>query len=186
MSEENISRKDFLKKGFFNFFNFIQENIGDSINILPPIPIRPPGAIEESKFLDTCVKCGKCVSSCEQKSIKTTSSENILTLGYPIIIPSERPCFVCDEQSCMNSCPTGALVLTPPKQIKMGIAIVNENKCITYQGKECDTCVKSCPFPSDAIRINENKHPLVTNSCIGCGLCEYFCDYKAIKIKSNR
>lgn len=186
MSEENISRKDFLRKGFFNFFNFIQENIGDSINILPPIPIRPPGAIEESKFLDTCVKCGKCVLSCEQKSIKTTSSENILTLGYPIVIPSERPCFVCDEQSCMNSCPTGALVLTPAKQIKMGIAIINENKCITYQNKECDACVRSCPFPNEAISITEEKHPLVTKDCIGCGLCEYFCDYKAIKIKSNR
>ncbi|MFN8673468.1 MAG: 4Fe-4S dicluster domain-containing protein [Candidatus Sericytochromatia bacterium] len=183
--EKDIGRKDFLKKGFFQVFNFFQDIFGE-VNSLSYSPIRPPGAIEEKKFLDTCVKCGSCISACGQSSIKFAGIEASFLIGYPIIIPSERPCFACDDLSCMKACPSGALQLTEKNNIKMGTAIVNKEKCITYSGKDCDICVKSCPFPQEAIFINENKNPIVNDSCIGCGLCEYWCEYKAISIKSNR
>jgi ferredoxin-type protein NapG len=146
VSEDNITRKDFFKKGIFKLFNFIQETVGDNLGVLSYAPIRPPGAIEESKFLDTCIKCGKCVEACEQNSIKFAGLEGVFVAGFPVVVPSERPCFVCDEQGCMNACPSGALQITPKKEIKMGLAIVNKENCITYQGKECNVCVISCPY----------------------------------------
>ena len=184
--EEIVSRKDFLKKSVFKLFGFIQENFADNLGILGYSPLRPPGAIEEKDFLDTCVKCGKCATSCTQSSIKMSGLEAGFIAGYPVIIPAERPCFVCDDLSCMKACPTGALQLTDKLNIKMGIAQINQDKCITYKGKECNICVLSCPYPDEAIFINDDKHPVVNKSCIGCGLCDYWCDYNAITIKSFR
>lgn len=184
--DEVLSRKDFFKKGFLKFFGFIHENIGDNLGFISYSPIRPPGAILEKDFLDTCSRCGKCIEVCPQKSIKFAGVEATFTAGYPVIIPQEKPCFICDDLSCMKICPSGALVLTEKENIKMGYAEVITDKCVTYQGVECNTCVNSCPFPQDAIYIDEEKHPVVTDKCTGCGLCDYWCEYKAIKIKSYR
>ncbi len=186
--DNNVDRKDFIKKGFFKLFGFIHENFGDSLSlgILSYSPLRPPGAIEEKSFLDTCLKCGKCVEACPQDSIKLSGFEAKFIAGYPVVNPSDRPCFVCDDLSCMKACPSGALQFTEKHDIKMGIAKVNQDKCITYEGKECSICVIACPFPDDAIFINDKKNPVVNKSCIGCGLCEYWCDYDAITVSSYR
>jgi ferredoxin-type protein NapG len=186
MSEEIISRKDFFRKGFLKLFHIVHETVGDNLGVLSYSPVRPPGAIAEKEFLDTCIKCGKCVDSCEQQSIRFAGIEAGFLAGFPVVVPSERPCFVCDDLSCMNSCPSGALNLTDKFNIKMGLAVVNTDKCITHQGEECNICVISCPFPGEAILIDPQKHPQVNQSCIGCGLCEYWCDYNAILVKSER
>jgi len=186
MSEDIISRKDFFRKGFSKFFSFLHETVGDNLGVLSYSPVRPPGAIEEKVFIDTCLKCGSCVKACEQESIRFAGIEAGFLVGFPVIVPNERACFVCDDLSCMKASPTGALLLTPENEIRMGTAIISKEKCITYEGKECSICVSSCPFPEQAIFINAEKHPQVTDSCIGCGLCEYWCDYNAIKIKSFR
>ncbi len=186
MSDELLSRKDFFKKGFSKFFQFLHETVGDNLGVLAYSPVRPPGALEEKEFLDTCVKCGKCVDSCEQESIRFAGIEAGFLVGFPVVVPSERACFVCDDLSCMKACPSGALNLTDKFNIKMGIAVVNKDKCITYNGEDCRVCVTSCPFPEEAIFIDQQKHPFVNKSCIGCGLCEYWCDYDAIRVKSER
>lgn len=188
MSDDTVSRKDFLKKGVFKLFGFIQETFGEHLDLGPLSysPIRPPGAIDEKIFLDTCVKCGKCAEACPQNSIKMSGIEASFVAGFPVVVPSERPCFVCDDLSCMKACPSGALQFTEKIHINMGIAKVNSDKCITYEGKECNICVTACPFPEEAIYLNKEKNPVVNKSCIGCGLCEYWCDYNAITIKSNR
>ena len=186
MQEETVSRKDFFKKGILKAFGFLQENFGDSLGIISYSPIRPPGAIDEKDFLDTCVKCGNCVDVCPQNSIKFSGLEAGFVAGFPVVKVNEKPCFVCDDLSCMKNCPTGALVLVPKEEIKMGYAEVIQDKCITYQDKECNICVTSCPFPEVAISIDENKHPLVTDKCTGCGLCDYWCEFNAIKIQSYR
>ncbi|MEK7433025.1 MAG: 4Fe-4S dicluster domain-containing protein [Cyanobacteriota bacterium] len=186
MSDDKIiDRKKFIKKGFFQFFNVFQDFFGE-IKAISYSPIRPPGAIEEKLFLDTCVKCGKCIDACEQNSIKFSGMEASFIMGYPVISPKERPCFACDDLSCMKACPSGALVFTEKKDLKIGLAIVDKERCITYSGEECDICVKSCPFPDIAIKIDDNKNPSVLEPCIGCGLCEYWCEYSAIKINSFR
>lgn len=186
MGEETVSRKDFFKKGILKAFSFLHENFGDSLGIISYSPIRPPGAIEENKFLDTCVKCGVCIDVCPQDSIKFSGLEAGFVAGFPVVKANERPCFVCDDLSCMKNCPTGALVLTSKENIKMGYAEIIQENCVTYQGKECNICVVSCPFPQEAIYINDKTHPVVTDKCTGCGLCDYWCEYNAIKIKSYR
>ena len=31
--------------------------------------LRPPGALEEKRFIGACVKCGRCAQACPYKSI---------------------------------------------------------------------------------------------------------------------
>lgn len=184
--EEKVSRRDFVFKGFLKAIQGLFSNFYDENNIINKTYIRPPGAIEENKFLDTCIKCGKCAESCSQNSIRMSTIKDGLLVGYPIIVPSEKPCFVCDDLSCMKSCPSGALQLVEKENISIGIAKVIIDKCITYDNKSCDICIKSCPFPDKAIKLDDNNNPKVLDACIGCGLCEYWCDYSAIKVYSNR
>src|SRR5688572_29241173 len=120
MSEEIINRKDFFRKGFSKLFQFFHETVGDNLGVLSYSPIRPPGAIEEKAFIDTCIKCGKCVNACEQESIRFAGLEAGFLVGFPVIVPSERACFVCDDLSCMKSCPSGALNFTDKLNINMG------------------------------------------------------------------
>ena len=84
MQEETVSRKDFFKKGILKAFGFLQENFGDSLGIISYSPIRPPGAIDEKDFLDTCVKCGNCVDVCPQNSIKFSGLEAGFVAGFPV------------------------------------------------------------------------------------------------------
>src|SRR5439155_27223144 len=81
----------------------------------PPAPtvwLRPPGALAESDFLETCSRCGICVSVCPAQAIRIDKSA-ARGDGAPYIIPSEMPCVVCEGLHCMNQCPSGALTLTP-------------------------------------------------------------------------
>lgn len=184
--DEKIDRSQFIKKGFFKAFKFFSDTLGD-IPAISYSPIRPPGAIQESKFIDTCLKCGDCIKSCEQKSIKFSGIEAGFLIGFPIVEVNSRPCFLCDDLSCMKACSTGALQFTDKEKISMGTAIVNANNCITYSGKSCDVCLSACPFPEIAIKIDINNNPnVIKDFCTGCGLCEYKCDYNAIIIKSYR
>ncbi|HMB95633.1 MAG TPA: 4Fe-4S binding protein, partial [Tepidisphaeraceae bacterium] len=36
--------------------------------------LRPPGALDEQKFLDTCSRCGNCVRVCPAQCIKIDST----------------------------------------------------------------------------------------------------------------
>ena len=43
-------------------------------------------------------------------------------------------------------------------------------------GVACRACWHACPFPDEAIRVDELGHPIVIeDGCVGCGLCEHAC-----------
>ena len=68
--------------------------------------LRPPGALAEPGFSDTCSRCGDCVKACPANAIKLIEDE---AGGLPHIVARESPCVVCTDLSCMKICPTGAL-----------------------------------------------------------------------------
>src|SRR4029078_568148 len=73
--------------------------------------LRPPGALEEQLFRETCSRCMACVRVCPAQCIKIDVT-GVKGAGAPYIEPSEMPCVVCDGLKCMHECPTGALVPT--------------------------------------------------------------------------
>jgi len=136
--------------------------------------LRPPGALPEQKFLETCSRCGECVKACPADAIKLDragASGN----GAPYIDASTMACVVCDGLQCMSTCPSGALVPTPLAQIKMGTAVWREIRCVRSQGEECTKCVDICPLGTAAIDLVCNEIQVQPLACIGCGLCEQHC-----------
>lgn len=151
--------------------------------------LRPPGALAEDDFLSRCIRCGQCGEVCPNQCINFFGFENGLSsYGTPYITPREQACILC--MKCGDICPSGALksivrsaqeVLS---EVQMGKARVEENLCLSYQGKSCGVCYRACPLQDIAITVGWMEQPTVTEHCVGCGLCERACIQipQAIKI----
>lgn len=106
--------------------------------------------------------------------------------------------------------------INEPKKVKMGIAqIKNPTSCLAFNGKklnkvnikiaqntmeeslnlnlssrdnkECDLCVRFCPYPESqkAIRLIKNDNglmPEILSECVGCGVCVELCPENVIEI----
>jgi MauM/NapG family ferredoxin protein len=142
--------------------------------------LRPPGALTEADFLARCIRCGNCGEACPNRCIKFFQVENgLASIGTPHIVPREQACILC--MKCGEVCPTGALqpIVHDAEhildEVDMGHARVDENLCLSYQGKTCGVCYRACPLQDVAIYVQRLEQPVVTPACVGCGLCERSC-----------
>jgi len=137
-------------------------------------PIRPPGALPEQKFRETCSRCGECVKVCPVQCIKIDST-GLKGAGAPYIDIDSAACVLCDGLLCMNKCPSGALVPTPIGQIDMGTAHWHEQTCLRTIGEGCTICVDQCPIGEVAIVLDDGKVKVIEDGCTGCGVCQNKC-----------
>jgi len=174
-----------------------------------PLVLRPPGAIKEDDFLHACIKCGLCAEACQNRetnldketglpkegTLKMAKGGDHKLIGTPYFIPTEVPCYMCEDIPCVPVCPSEALDQLSVSNDKgeldinkasMGLAVVHKESCIAFWGIQCDACYRACPLLGEALVIkmhrNERtgKHtymlPIVHDDvCTGCGLCEQAC-----------
>ena len=90
---------------------------------------------------------------------------------------------------CPSVCPTGALdnSVKRPLEAEMGIAVINQNSCLNFKyykdeekgvGPEallCSFCYDVCPLRDDAIVLENFILPVITDKCVGCGVCVEKC-----------
>lgn len=184
-SERRVFFKQAVSKFMQHVAGYLDEGIGDylptasdsSPNQSFDLPIlRPPGAISESAFLETCHRCGNCVESCPAEAIQVYQSNAPNLVGTPYIDPNSQPCVVCTSLACMQVCPSGALQPLSVNQIQIGLAELNHDTCLRTGGIECTYCVDSCPIGETAIRLDSQKRiQVIPTGCVGCGVCQYEC-----------
>ena len=174
-----------------------------------PLVLRPPGALAEKDFLTACIKCGLCAEACVNRdtnidketgkqregTLKMAKGGDSLLIGTPYFVPTEVPCYMCEDIPCVPVCPSGALDMPSLlndkhaldiNQASMGLAVVHKESCIAFWGIQCDACYRACPLLDVAITLEYQKNdrtgkhafllPVVQDSaCTGCGLCEIAC-----------
>ncbi len=172
-------RREFFREAFTKIVQPVAEYLDVQIGEHLPAEqtlLRPPGALPEALFLETCLRCGNCVDNCPADAIQPSESNQSELAGTPHIDPNNQPCVVCDTLECMQVCPSGALQKLGVHEIQIGLAEVNYDICLRSNGVDCRDCVDSCPIGEKAIRLDSNEQVEVLSSgCVGCGVCQYQC-----------
>jgi ferredoxin len=156
-------------------------------------PVRPPTAdADDAVFRRRCIRCGLCGTVCKSGCIRYFGiDEREFGSLTPYIDVRARSCVLC--MRCTQVCPTGALSATEEDlesvaaRVRMGTAVVDADRCLSYQGRICGYCHDACPLPGRAIRLVPAGKPVViADGCVGCGRCVELCPQSptAIDVKA--
>jgi ferredoxin-type protein NapG len=165
-----------------------------------PFALRPPGALVELEFNALCIKCGQCIHACPYDTLRLAAVGDAIPIGTPYYVARQTPCYLCLDIPCKRACPTGALdpSLSDIARSRMGLAVIDTENCLSWQGLRCEICHRACPLINKAITVEHHprrlsKHALFvpvvhSESCTGCGLCEKSCplDEAAIRVLPHR
>jgi ferredoxin-type protein NapF len=151
--------------------------------------LQPPGSLPEESFNTLCLRCGSCIKSCPTGILRHhMDPSSALSWLVPEINFVDGYCLE-NCNSCSRVCPSGAITLfskDAKKQLIIGYAVIEIERCLLSENKECDRCKASCSY--DAIKIEPGDsalqmQPVVSQDmCVGCGACEVICPPRVIKI----
>ncbi len=162
--------------------------------------LRPPGAVDDTKFKGLCARCGNCVKACPSAiishDIRLADPAGLMT---PIVHyekgakKAEDFDKYCQEKchACTRACPTGAIAsLSLAEKLcrPIGLAEVYMPQCLLQHGGDCGYCLTCCP--QDAISLSEIdvfdvRIIIDEGKCNGCGACAVICPVKVINIVPN-
>lgn len=137
--------------------------------------VRPPWTISETRLLDNCTCCDRCIDVCET---------NILIRGqggYPEVDFAKGECTFC--QACASSCEHAVFDLSQvqPWPLK---AVVGQN-CLAQNNIECRSCVDHCEPRAITFspQLKQASTPSINSQeCTGCGACVSPCPVAAITV----
>jgi polyferredoxin/NAD-dependent dihydropyrimidine dehydrogenase PreA subunit len=175
---------------------------GAASGALTPL-LRPPGVVDEARFLRRCIRCLHCAQSCPNGIIESTGLEaGAASLFTPRLNMEKNGCdFRC--QVCQQVCPNQAIPLqslSEKQTTPIGLAAIDQNRCVVFKDKKpCLVCEEVCPTPKKAVvfarqeRIVQGsrtvtlRYPSVASAlCIGCGICQANCPADRTAITVSR
>jgi len=188
----SLSRRKFIGAALAGMLLPVVKRGETKANNPDPLLIRPPGALAEKDFLQSCVRCAECVQVCLGNALQPSFLQAGLDgMFSPMLVARTGYCEL-NCTFCGQVCPTGAireLSMQEKWQFKIGHAWFDKNICLPYaKGIPCMVCEEHCPTAEKAIcfkvitMVNSDgqtvtvKQPYIMDDlCIGCGICEYKC-----------
>jgi MauM/NapG family ferredoxin protein len=139
--------------------------------------LRPPGALPEEQFLQTCILCQECIRVCPTSALKPVAPGAAPAgVGTPQLVPRQGACALTPScpHLCAQVCPVGAIRPIQPAEMRLGIAVVEHAHCLAWdQGVKCLVCVEACLF--EAAQAYNGRITVNPEKCTGCGRCENAC-----------
>ncbi|MDD2789468.1 MAG: 4Fe-4S dicluster domain-containing protein [Sulfurimonas sp.] len=128
MANVQTDRREFVKYSTLGILGLVLGGgmVFSPYSVASENRLRPPGAVDEKRFLALCIKCGQCLQVCPYHSIKLSDFNKGHGVGTPYIDANERGCYACEAVPCVLACPSGALDHHCEKatDIHMGIAVL--------------------------------------------------------------
>ncbi len=133
-----------------------------------PSLIRPPGALDEDRFLARCIRCGQCMRICPTNIIQPALLEaGVQGLWSPAVnYRIGRSGCLPNCIACSQVCPTAALrplsleerqglgEFAAQGPIRLGTAFVDRGRCLPWaMDRPCLVCHEMCPVSPKAIFI---------------------------------
>ena len=143
----------------------------------PKAEIRPPWALAEAGFIDTCTRCNDCLAACP---------ENILIAGdggYPTVDFGRGECTFCGD--CVRACQPRALLAEEGTAAWPYKALISP-ACLPFKGVECRVCGDFCDARAIRFQPRLGGSPLPkveADKCTACGACVAPCPTQAIAIR---
>lgn len=179
--ESGLSRRGFLAAASSGIAASFLASSHPTVILQSPGLIRPPGALPEALFLDTCIRCGSCMNICPTNTLQPVMLEaGLARLWSPRLIQRLAPCeATCNL--CGQLCPTQAIrSLQQSEKVvaKIGTAKIDRRMCLAWEhDRLCLICDEQCPYNAIELKDVEGlKRPIVfEHRCAGCGMCESKC-----------
>jgi ferredoxin len=140
-----------------------------------PHLIRPPGSLDEDRFLARCIRCGQCMRICPANIIQPALLEaGIQGLWTPAVnyrlgnSGCQPNCIACGQV-----CPTAAIRplsldeklgqgdYAASGPVRMGTAFVDRGRCLPWAlDRPCLVCHEVCPVSPKAIFVRTVFEPI--------------------------
>ena len=140
-----------------------------------PLLIRPPGALDEARFLSRCIRCGQCMRVCPTNVIQPALTEAGLEGLWTPVLNYRLGSSGCQVQciACGNVCPTAAIrPLTLDEKlgqgkfaakgpVRLGTAFFDRSRCLPWaMERPCLVCQELCPVSPKAIHTRTTYEPI--------------------------
>lgn len=136
--------------------------------------VRLPWVRSEEEFLNTCSRCGDCLSACSEKIIVKGDG------GFPQIDFKRGECTFCTD--CVKSCSEDLFfsLNQEPWYLKASVG----DQCLATKNVVCLVCKEQCETEaiSFSAKVGQVSSPLLSiEECSGCGACAKPCPANAIE-----
>jgi ferredoxin len=130
--------------------------------------VRPPGAVDEDRFLRRCIKCGQCMRVCPTNVIQPAMAEAGIEGVFSPVLNFRIGSSGCQLNcvACGHVCPTAAIrglsldeklgrgSFQERGPVKIGTAFVDRGRCLPWaMDRPCIVCQENCPVSPKAIRV---------------------------------
>ncbi len=142
-------------------------------------PFRPPWALEEFDFTETCTRCGECITHCPEKILLEGRGK------FPVVEFRRGECTFCEE--CVTRCEPKALRFLSEEDhgTPWDLEVRVNHTCIAQKGVVCQICGDQClegvfrfrPRVGGALQME-----MSAERCTGCGSCIAPCPVDALTL----